>query len=140
MNELEAASTDSFASQAKEKVDLNILLRNPNFDAEHCESSILFKIDQTQLDSELERLKKKIQRYEISLKDRPLEFVGYTYLRKTQTENEEKQAEKELTTGSRVKNFDKSSSNLKPESEKQGEEGPINEYDLNILKRVINFS
>jgi hypothetical protein len=132
MSAFEAPSTESLGEQVKEKVDFNVLLRNPNFDAEHCESSILFKIDQVELDNELERLKKKILRYELSIKDRPLEFVGYTNLRKT----EEKLAE---NTDSRASNLNRNESDSK-KSDSKKEDEPINrsnEYDLEILKRVI---
>jgi hypothetical protein len=153
MNELEELGTKSTANQ-RNKVTINDLLRNPNFEAEHCDSSILFKIDSAELETELERIKKKIQRYESVLKDRPIEFIGYASLKKndedkaakgeTAVDSEKKELTGNATTSSEQLAKQKSAGEDAEEKknqtanadDEQEPEEPTNNYDLNELKRV----
>ena len=82
-------SSGSFDKPSVKKADIQKIIKNPNFENELCDSSTLLRIDQTELEYELEKVKGKIKLYEENIRDYNLQtdslsyaFVGYANIKK----------------------------------------------------------
>lgn len=150
MNErFESSSGFKQREKSNPKIDLNKIingldLEGDNF-SELCDSSVLFNIDTEELDRELNRVKKKLLKYEESLKTvdpfAPPNFVGYTKPEEpppptTQGDKAPEEAQINKTESDKpVENETKDEkSNEANETEK-----PEEKYDIELLKKVNAF-